>query len=96
MSDFGLDENELQGVELLDVSHPDSPYALIQDVLKNSIQPANPSGVNDLGGLSPNDVWLVDGDLLILKGGTTSGLNFFLIVQKSKFSTKYRPEKMYF
>ena len=79
-SDFGLDENELQGVELLDVRHPESPYGLIQEVLptQSGRRPAaassnfRPFATNDLGGLRPSEVFLADGDLLILKGGTAS------------------------
>ena len=66
----------------LDVHHPDSPYGLIQDVLKpshhrNSPQIAffggggltsNNNNQVDLGGLDSNEVWLSQGDLLVLKG----------------------------
>ncbi len=72
VSDFGLDESELQGVELLDVRHPDSPYGLIQEVLQPSVRPFSSNVENDLGGLSPKEVFLSEGDLLILKGGTTN------------------------
>lgn len=70
-------------MELLDVRHPDSPYGLIQEVLQGppSNRPSPAANIdsfrtfqsnNDLGGLNPKEVYLADGDLLILKGGTTS------------------------
>lgn len=57
---------EEQEDPVLDVHHPDSPYGLIQDVLKPINQPQN--DLNDLGGLDSNEVWLSQGDLLVLKG----------------------------
>ena len=55
----------------LDVSHPDSPYGLIQDVL--SPKPSETKSITDLnsvdlGGLRSNEVWLSEGNLLVLKG----------------------------
>ena len=53
---------------------PNSPYGLIQDILtpsqsnvgiKNKIPDLKS---NDLGGLQSNEVWLSEGNLLILKG----------------------------
>ncbi len=62
----------LQGVELLDVRHPDSPYGLIQEVLQPAgrpllpeTKPLRPHPSNDLGGLSPTEVFLSDGDLVL-------------------------------
>ena len=64
----------------LDVHHPDSPYGLIQDVLKPpshhrktpQIAFFGGAGLNnnqvDLGGLDSNEVWLSQGNLLVLKG----------------------------
>ena len=62
----------------LNVLHPDSPYGLIQHVISPSLPKQKPSKnqrVSDLGGLTDDEVWLSDGDLLILKGGTTSFLS---------------------
>ena len=58
----------------LDVSHPDSPYGLIQDVL--SPKPSETKSITDLnsidlGGLRSNEVWLSEGNLLVLKGNFT-------------------------
>ena len=63
----------------LDVHHPDSPYGLIQDVLKPSHRKTpqiaflgsnnnNNHNQVDLGGLDSNEVWLSQGNLLVLKG----------------------------
>lgn len=55
---------------ILDVHHPDSPYGLIQDVLKQQKPVTDnflPSAA-DLGGLDAKEVWLSQGDLLVLKG----------------------------
>lgn len=62
----------------LNVLHPNSPYGLIQHVISPNLPKQRPSGnqrVSDLGGLNDDEVWLSDGDLLILKGGTTSFLS---------------------
>ena len=59
----------------LNVLNPNSPYGLIQNVISPDLPKSKPIGndrVSDLGGLTEDDVWLSDGDLLILKGGTTS------------------------
>ena len=52
--------------------HPDSPYGLIQNVLKQT-KPSVTSELSliDLGGLETKDVWLSQGDLLVLKGTPT-------------------------
>ena len=58
----------------LDVHHPDSPYGLIQDVLKPVFRKKPQIGFLDnnnqldLGGLDSNEVWLSQGNLLVLKG----------------------------
>ena len=63
---------------VLDVKDPSSPYGLIHNVLSpNSIQSAakiKSQYINqaDLGGLDRNEVWLSQGNLLVLKGTTTS------------------------
>ena len=62
----------------LNVLHPDSPYGLIQHVISPNLPKQKPSKnqrVSDLGGLTDDEVWLSEGDLLILKGGTTSFLS---------------------
>jgi len=68
----GSKDEERQFV-YLDVHHPDSPYGLIQDVLKQKRPPNNFRGSEvDLGGLDSNEVWLSQGNLLVLKGGITN------------------------
>ena len=54
---------------------PNSPYGLIQDILTPSQSNAGINkkkipdlNSNDLGGLQSNEVWLSEGNLLILKG----------------------------
>ena len=77
------DEDETEDTEnlnhsRLNVLHPDSPYGLIQHVISPNLPKQKPSKnqrVSDLGGLTDDEVWLSDGDLLILKGGTTSFLS---------------------
>ena len=77
------DEDENEDAEnlnhsRLNVLHPNSPYGLIQHVISPNLPRQRPSGnqrVSDLGGLTDDEVWLSDGDLLILKGGTTSFLS---------------------
>lgn len=69
------DTLEVADLSVLDVHHPQSPYGLIQDVLPQSPYPPRnyPGTAADVAeGLNPQDVWLSDGDLLVLKGGTTS------------------------
>ena len=77
-----LDHNSV-----LDVTHPESPYGLIQEVLparKKRPPPSPPGGIHGSGGsdpgphrVDPGEVWLSDGALLVLKGGTTSGEDRF-------------------
>ena len=57
-------------VAYLDVLHPDSPYGLIQDVLQPVTKETSRPNYNldELNGLEAKDVWLADGDLLVLKG----------------------------
>ena len=68
----------------LNVLHPNSPYGLIHHVITphQLAHPQNPINhnqrfsdtsptSNDLNGLNPDDVWLSDGNLLVLKGGVT-------------------------
>ena len=58
----------------LNVLHPDSPYGLIQNVIAPNLPKNKPVGnqrVSELGGLAPDDIWLSEGNLLVLKGGTT-------------------------
>ena len=59
----------------MDVHDPNSPYGLIQDILTPSQSNAGINkkkipdlNSNDLGGLQSNEVWLSEGNLLILKG----------------------------
>ena len=66
--------NEVPNQSRLNVLHPDSPYGLIQHVISPTLPKSKPIGndrVSDLGGLSPDDIWLSEGNLLVLKGGTT-------------------------
>ena len=64
---------------VLDVTHPDSPYGLIQDVLpsKKTKPKRKDVSLNDVDQLDPDDIWLSDGNLLVLKGGTTSSEDGF-------------------
>lgn len=55
----------------MDVTGKDSPYGLITDVLTNLQTPRPVKSANNLGGLSPREVWFADGDMLVLKGGMT-------------------------
>ncbi len=59
------------------MTHPDSPYGLIQDVLPSKTNRKRPQevAVNQLfthPGVPAEDVWLNDGALLVLRGGTTN------------------------
>lgn len=72
-------QEESSGFFQLDVHHPDSPYGLIQDVLKPVFRKKpqiafldNNNNQLNLGGLDSNEVWLSQGDLLVLKGGVTN------------------------
>lgn len=69
---FGEDEEYLNA---LDVNHPDSPYGLIQNVLFPSEKPKPPRVIPH--GVDPKDVWLSDGSLLVLRGGTTESKEDF-------------------
>ena len=69
-----IQEDDSSGYFKLDVHHPDSPYGLIQDVLKPVFRKKPQIGFLDnnnqldLGGLDSNEVWLSQGNLLVLKG----------------------------
>ena len=72
-----LPNDEEEGIvfQHLDVHDPNSPYGLIQDILTPSQSNAGINkkkipdlNSNDLGGLQSNEVWLSEGNLLILKG----------------------------
>ena len=76
------DNNEIQDeVPTLNVSSKDSPYALIDRFfperernhgsIDRKFQQEYNATSNELGNLRPNEVWLSDGDLLVLKGGST-------------------------
>jgi len=77
-SDVANIQEESSGFFELDVHHPDSPYGLIQDVLKPvfrkkpQIAFLDNNNQLDLGGLDSNEVWLSQGNLLVLKGGITN------------------------
>ena len=86
------EENEIQDdVPTLNVSSKDSPYALIdkffperelnhQFMNKYLAKQYNQTrGYNDwnLGQLKPDEVWLNDGDLLVLRGGATPNRKSF-------------------
>ncbi|XP_059080410.1 uncharacterized protein LOC131878447 [Tigriopus californicus] len=74
------DALKVADLSVLDVHHPQSPYGLIQDVLPRSKlpPPMDQAIVEDAAlGLNPEEVWLSDGDLLVLKGGTTSAQDGF-------------------
>ena len=61
----------------LNVLHPNSPYGLIHHVITPSLPKEESMGnqrfsdSSDLGGLNPEEIWLSDGNLLVLKGGVT-------------------------
>ncbi len=61
---------EFQTFAYLDVHHPQSPYGLIQEVLSPKQSRPLPTNLfeKDLGGLSKQEVWMSDGNLLVLKG----------------------------
>lgn len=85
------ENNEIPSeVPTLNVSSKNSPYALIdqffperennRDTIERKFQEKvvkNGSWYKDLGNLSPNEVWLSDGDLLVLKGGSTPNRKAF-------------------
>ena len=77
-------EDKAESVPTLNVSSKDSPYALIDrffpereynhEFMERNFQEKLKNGSFDnvnLGNLRPNEVWLSDGDLLVLKGGGT-------------------------
>lgn len=69
-------DNEINDdqVPTLNVSAKDSPYALIDRFFPERGKYQEEQGLNnqeDFGNLKPNEVWLSDGDLLVLKGGST-------------------------
>jgi len=77
-------QDEPEQVPTLNVSSKDSPYALIDrffpereynhEFMERNFQEKLKNGSFDnvnLGNLKPNEVWLSDGDLLVLKGGAT-------------------------
>ena len=66
--------DEDDSVPTLNVSSKDSPYALIDRFFperENTSPAIKDSSRENLGNLSPSEVWLSDGDLLVLKGGAT-------------------------
>ena len=80
----------------LNVSSKDSPYALIDrffpereynhEFMERNFQEKLKNGSFDdvdLGNLKPNEVWLSDGDLLVLKGGATPN--------RKAFDTPWKP-----
>jgi len=86
------DEGELQeGSEskkaILNVSDKDSPYALIDKYFperesyfyqnRNKFLAEFSEDDQDIGNLHPNEVWLADDSLLVLKGGSTSDWESF-------------------
>ena len=82
-------------VPTLNVSSKDSPYALIDrffpereynhEFMERNFQEKlrNGSPDIDLGNLKPNEVWLSEGDLLVLKGGGTPN--------RKGFDTPWKP-----
>ena len=77
-----ITENEVEPIKetpTLNVSSKDSPYALIDRFFperESNRRFFNDNGTN-LGNLPASDVWLSDGDLLVLKGGTTPNRKAF-------------------
>ena len=77
-----INENEVEPIKetpTLNVSSKDSPYALIDRFFperESNRRFFSDNGTN-LGNLPASEVWLSDGDLLVLKGGTTPNRKAF-------------------
>lgn len=94
-------DNEINDdqVPTLNVSAKDSPYALIDRFFPERGKYAEEHGLNndqDLGNLKPNEVWLSDGDLLVLKGGSTPNRKGFDMPWKplDDYIAPYREPKL--
>jgi len=91
-------EDKPDSVPTLNVSSKDSPYALIDrffpereynhEFMERNFQEKLKNGSFDddvLGNLKPNEVWLSDGDLLVLKGGASNQPN------RKSFDAPWKP-----
>ena len=74
-----ISENEVEPeVPTLNVSSKDSPYALIDRFFpERESNQRMLNNLTNLGDLQASEVWLSDGDLLVLKGGTTPNRKAF-------------------
>ena len=82
LSDKDISENQVEPEKVtptLNVSSKDSPYALIDRFFpeRESNRRFFNNVTDNLGDLRASEVWLSDGDLLVLKGGTTPNRKAF-------------------